>query len=96
MIFLAFNFKFTGKFTLKILGMIKQLNLYSTSHCHLCELAHSLVVNMPDIIVRVIDIADNETLLALYGVRIPVLQRQDSKAELNWPFNAAEIRALLK
>lgn len=71
--------------------MIKQLYLYSTSHCHLCELAYAFVVQLPDIALEVIEIADNEALLAQYSLRIPVLQRQDTQAELNWPFNTAEI-----
>ncbi len=76
--------------------MIRQLYLYSTSHCHLCELAYSLAMKIPNISVNVIDVADNELLLAEYGVRIPVLQRQDTKIELNWPFNEADIQKLLE
>jgi Glutaredoxin-like domain (DUF836) len=76
--------------------MTKQLYLYSTSHCHLCELAYSLAMKLPDISVNVIDVADDEILLAEYGVRIPVLRRQDTKIELNWPFSEAEIQQLLE
>jgi hypothetical protein len=76
--------------------MIKQLYLFSTSDCHLCELAHSLAMNIPNIAVHVIDVADDEFLLAEYGTRIPVLQRQDTKMELNWPFSEAEIHEFLE
>ncbi len=76
--------------------MIRQLYLYSTSHCHLCDLAYLLAIKIPDISVNVIDVADDEFLLAEYGVRIPVLQRQDTKMELNWPFSEADIQELLK
>lgn len=76
--------------------MTIQLNLYSTSHCHLCELAHSLVMQLPDNIeVTLIDITENDTLLTEYGLRIPVLQRQDTKAELNWPFSEVGLRKFL-
>lgn len=78
--------------------MTRQLNLYSTSHCHLCELAYSLVL-LPgnnNIEVNLIEIAENETLLTRYGSRIPVLQRQDTQAELDWPFNETSIREFLK
>ncbi len=93
MIFLLF----TRKFALKILGMIKQLSLYSTSHCHLCELAYSLVMEMANCIaLEIIDIADDETLLAQYELRIPVLQRKDTKTELNWPFGEKDIQKFLK
>lgn len=76
--------------------MIKQLHLYSTLHCHLCDLAYSIAIKIPDISIIVIDVADDETLLAQYGVRIPVLQRQDTKTELNWPFSKADIEELLE
>lgn len=76
--------------------MTEQLSLYSTSHCHLCELAYALVMKVPNISVIVIDIAEDELLLAKYGVHIPVLQRQDTDRELNWPFTEADIHQLLK
>lgn len=76
--------------------MTEQLSLYSTSHCHLCELAYALAMKVPNISVIVIDIAEDELLLAKYGVRIPVLQRQDTEMELNWPFTEADIHQLLK
>ncbi len=76
--------------------MTEQLSLYSTSHCHLCELAYALAMKVPDISVIVIDIAEDELLLAKYGVRIPVLQRQDTEMELNWPFTESDIHQLLK
>ena len=77
--------------------MTKQLNLYSTSHCHLCELAYSLVMQPSNNIeVNLIEIAENEALLTRYGSRIPVLQRQDTQSELDWPFNETSIREFLK
>ncbi|MGB7815074.1 MAG: glutaredoxin family protein [Methylotenera sp.] len=77
--------------------MTKQLNLYSTSHCHLCELAYSLVIQLSNNIeVNLIEIAENEALLTRYGSRIPVLQRQDTQSELDWPFNETSIREFLK
>ena len=75
---------------------MKSLTLYSTSHCHLCELAHVLLLPLPaGFRLEIIDIADNEALLAQYGTRIPVLHRQDCKAELNWPFDAKDVALLL-
>ncbi len=76
--------------------MTKQLYLYTTSHCHLCELAHALILQAADSFeLSLIDIADDETLLAEYGIRIPVLKRIDSNAELNWPFNLVDITKFL-
>ena len=77
--------------------MSRQLNLYSTAHCHLCELAYSLVMQPSNNIeINLIEIAENETLLIQYGSRIPVLQRQDTQAELDWPFNETSLHEFLK
>jgi hypothetical protein len=76
--------------------MPKQLILYSTSYCHLCDFAQSLLINyVKAFTLKIIDIADNELLLNQYGMRIPVLQRDDTKAELNWPFDANDIQKFL-
>ena len=82
---------------LKIPTMIKQLTLYSTSNCHLCELAYALLMPLAEgFKLTVVDIADDEALLAQFCLCIPVLHRNDSKAELNWPFNQADIAEFLK
>lgn len=84
------------KLTFKILEMTKQLYLYSTSHCHLCELAYALILQAADpSSVKLIEIADDKALLAEYGLRIPVLKRVDTNAELNWPFNLVDITVFL-
>lgn len=72
-----------------------KLNLYSTTYCHLCEQAQSLLLNLPKDSLTIVEIAHDEQLLIAYGVRIPVLQRLDTKAELNWPFNADDIALFL-
>jgi Glutaredoxin-like domain (DUF836) len=75
----------------------KQLILYSTSHCHLCDLAEALLAEFAQLIeLKIVEIADDDDLLARYGTRIPVLQRPDTSSELNWPFTAADIRDFLK
>lgn len=70
--------------------------LYSTAGCHLCE--HAKAVVWPLLLqyqfrLMEIDIADNDELIALYGIRIPVLASPVSTRELNWPFNADEVDA---
>mgnify|MGYP006397764523 FL=1 len=45
--------------------------------------------------VREQDITDSDQLMALYQLRIPVLRRQDTGAELDWPFNLAQLMAWL-
>ena len=88
---------FAWKLALKIVAMIKQLTLYSTANCHLCELAYALSMSLTEgFKLVVVDIADDEALLAQYGLCIPVLNRNDLKTELSWPFNQADIVEFLK
>ncbi len=93
---MCFNFIFTDKSELKNTEMTEQLIFYSTAHCHLCDLAYALAMKVPNISVSVIDIAEDELLLAKYGMHIPVLQRLINKTELNWPFSETDIQDLLK
>ncbi|WP_020166853.1 MULTISPECIES: glutaredoxin family protein [Methylotenera] len=72
------------------------LYLYSTSHCHLCELAQTLLTELNVETVNIVEIADDDQLLLEYGIRIPVLKREDTKAELDWPFNSADIALFLR
>ncbi|MFW5825760.1 MAG: glutaredoxin family protein [Marinobacter sp.] len=71
-----------------------QLTFFTTSHCELCELAEQLLVNTPlphPIPVEAVDIAVSEQLVARYGTRIPVLRREDTGAELGWPFTRDDL-----
>ncbi|MES2580856.1 MAG: glutaredoxin family protein [Pseudomonadota bacterium] len=74
----------------------KELYLYSTSHCHLCELAEALLIESTEKLVEVIEIANDDRLLSQYGLRIPVLKRLDTNAELGWPFNSNDIALFLR
>lgn len=38
-----------------------------------------------------VEIVDDALLLAVYGIRIPVLQRTDTASELDWPFSIDDI-----
>jgi glutaredoxin len=67
-----------------------ELVLYGTSCCHLCEQAEA-VLGEAGVAAEHIDIADDDSLLERYGVRIPVLRRADNGAELGWPFDAAGV-----
>ncbi len=76
-----------------------ELIFYTTSNCHLCELAEALLVNTPmpePIPVDVVDIAQSEALVERYGTRIPVLHRQDTGEELGWPFTQAQLLTFLQ
>jgi len=75
-----------------------ELVFYTTAHCHLCELAEALLVNTPmhePVPVDVVDIAQSEALTREYGLRIPVLRRNDTGAELDWPFTRDQLLSFL-
>ncbi len=67
------------------------IHLYTTAGCHLCELAQSLLTDL-DCPIQTIEIGDDDTLVAQYGVRIPVLKFSDD-SELDWPFTLQDIKA---
>ncbi len=71
------------------------LVLYITSGCHLCDQAEALVRRHADMVVGLVEIADDAELLERYGIRIPVLRRWDTGRELDWPFDAAAVRRLV-
>lgn len=76
-----------------------ELTFYTTSQCQLCELAEVLLVNTPmpePIPVDAVDIAQSEQLVERYGMRIPVLRRNDTGEELDWPFTRDQLLNFLR
>jgi glutaredoxin-related protein len=71
-----------------------EIKLYGTTFCHLCEEAEALLHEI-GVAADHIDIAEDDALLERYGMRIPVLQRLDTGAELGWPFDAAAVSHFL-
>ncbi len=71
-----------------------KLLIYGTSACHLCDEAKTLL-RAACAIADEVDIANDARLIERYGMRIPVLRRQDSGAELDWPFDLAALRRFL-
>lgn len=41
-----------------------------------------------------VDIASDEGLVELYGIRIPVVRNPQSNEEIGWPFGEAELLSL--
>ena len=68
---------------------------YGAQACHLCEAAE-MILQRAGINAIKIDIAEDENLLKKYVLRIPVLQRADNDAELDWPFDVAAVENFLK
>ncbi|WP_306957483.1 glutaredoxin family protein [Pseudomonas synxantha] len=78
--------------------MPPECQLFGTLGCHLCELAEDVLMPLVDhgLMVELIDIADPEDLTEAYGLRIPVMRRIDTGAELDWPFDADQVVAFLR
>ena len=72
-----------------------KLTLIQRDECHLCDQAWECLAGagVPDFDPLWID--DDLGLQARYGERIPVLRREDTGAELDWPFDAAAVRAFV-
>jgi arsenate reductase-like glutaredoxin family protein len=70
------------------------IRLYGTACCHLCEEAQAILHEL-GIQAEHVDIADDDDLLEKYGIRIPVLKRLDTGAELGWPFDGAAVSRFL-
>ena len=66
--------------------------LYSSEGCHLCEDALALctpIIANNKLVIK--DIVDDEKLVELYGVHIPVLMQRETKKKLFWPFSSQDI-----
>lgn len=48
------------------------------------------------LLVELLDIAERPEWVDHYGLRIPVLRRVDTGAELDWPFEAEQIVGFLQ
>lgn len=77
--------------------MIPECQLFSTLGCHLCEVAEAVLLPFVEhgLLVELVDIAEREDWVVEYGLRIPVLRRTDSGAELDWPFEAEQVASFL-
>lgn len=68
------------------------LTLYTTVGCHLCDQALALLDPwlQKGLKLALVDIAEDDLLMARYGVRIPVVASLCG-AELGWPFSAEKL-----
>lgn len=73
-----------------------RLTLYQRDDCPLCDKAYELLAaaGIPDF--EAVWIDGDGGLEASYGARVPVLQRNDDGAELDWPFTVTSLRAFLQ
>ena len=76
---------------------MRELVLYSTDHCSLCEQALEVLFGMPDLVgfkLNVIDISSSDELTSRYGTQIPVLRIGQSY--LTAPFDRTDIQRWLE
>lgn len=77
---------------------MKDLLLYSTLGCHLCEQALDVIEPLLAEQYRLIevDISDSDELVSRYGIRIPVVARCDNHREIDWPFDRQQLLDFLR
>ena len=86
---------------------MRSVILYTTLGCHLCEQAKALIKPLLaecDWQLQEVDIADDNHLMAKYGIRIPVLaipntgieNADNADIELDWPFTANDVASRLQ
>ncbi|QPG07056.1 glutaredoxin family protein [Salinimonas marina] len=76
-----------------------QVILYTGPGCQLCEVAHSMLLQLPgpqSYVVITKNVRLSPELYHRLGARIPVLERTDSNAQLNWPFTQNELESFLQ
>jgi len=78
--------------------MPPECQLFGTLGCHLCKVAEAELLPLVEhgLLVELVDIGEDERLFDDYGMRIPVLRRVDTGAELDWPFDAEQIVTFLR
>ncbi|MBA3929794.1 MAG: NrdH-redoxin [Xanthomonas sp.] len=72
------------------------LILYQRDDCHLCDLALDILAHARIPEFESVFIDEDDALEARYGIRVPVLHRSDTGAELGWPFDADAVSAFLR
>jgi len=72
-----------------------RLMLFGTSGCHLCEQAEAIIKACVPNGVDYVDIAEQEQWQEQYAIRIPVLYDPETKQELGWPFDQADVEGFV-
>lgn len=81
---------------------MKSVVLYTTSGCHLCELAEQMLNTLAAdgaCLWQPVEISNHDQLVEMYGVRIPVISKTAGHAnkqqEIGWPFSLTELQEWL-
>jgi len=80
-----------------------RLTLLSTDACTLCDTAFELLASMPELRgleLDVVDIAEDQRLIAQYAEQIPVLALRSADGEISatlvWPFDVQAVSRWLR
>lgn len=71
------------------------LILYQRDDCPLCDQALAVLAQARAPEFETVWIDGDEALEARYGVRVPVLRDDSHGRELDWPFDAPQVRAFI-
>ena len=80
-------------------GSAPTLIFFTTAGCHLCEFAAEMLEHLARekiINVQSRDISESEELVALYGIRIPVVKNSETAEEIGWPFDMEQLVKLIR
>lgn len=74
------------------------LVLYTGPHCELCDHAMEVYRELSPVNTSLesLNIREDTELYHLYAVRIPVIKRMDTQAELCWPFDVKMLEQFLQ
>ena len=72
-----------------------QLTLFQRDDCPLCDEAYECLAAAGVADFEPVWIDGDASLEARYGTRVPVLRREDSGAELGWPFASEQVKRFL-
>jgi hypothetical protein len=75
---------------------MSDLILYQRDDCHLCDLALAVLAEAHAPEFDSVWVDDSDELEQRYGTRVPVLRDAREGRELDWPFDAAVVRAFLR
>ena len=75
----------------------RELVLYGTGGCHLCELAEQQLLPWVSAgwQVALVDIAEDDDLMERFSLTIPVLEHTVSQRVLAWPFDQVALQRFL-
>ena len=78
-----------------IRSRMSELILYQRDYCHLCDQALAVMAEARAPEFDSVWVDDSDELEQRYGTRVPVLRDARDGRELDWPFDAAALRAFL-